>query len=311
MKRLAKVFFSLLLISSLGFNIFLLSYISKEKSKSGSIVFEDANSRDTYFSIHNIRKAHGITKGKGIRVGILDTSFGYSKYPHLYAGGKDFANQERLFMDEAWHGYWMAVTLREIAPEVEIYALGVNFSNEDEKVRTMIQAIDWAIENGLDILTYSSSRLSHENEEKLNAAVKKANEHNIVTTFIHYPYPDNILPGGLFIQKGDVDYDGREPDLNIYNYDYNIIITSSYLTYMSASEDERREMIPPFVSLSSTSPVTAEFVALLKSIDNHLAPVEYKRILMETSRKIIYKGKECPRVPDIYEAVKFMKVSNH
>ncbi len=307
MKKPVIVFFILLLILSLGFNVFMVNYIGQEKTKSiRSIVFGDANSRDTYFSMHNIARAYEVTKGKGIKVGILDTSFGYSKHSNLYAGGKDFADRENIFMNEEWHGYWMAVTLREIAPEVEIYALGVNFDNEDKKVESMIQAIEWAIENGLDVLTYSSSRLSEENEKKLDVAVNKANEHKIVTTFIHYPNPNNILPGGLFMSKGDIDYDGREPDLNIYHYDYNTVIISSYVNYMTASKDQRAQMVPPFMSLSSTSPVTAGFVALLKSIDNTLHPAEYKRILMETSNKRLYNGVICPRVPDIYEAVKLV-----
>jgi hypothetical protein len=62
----------------------------------------------------------------------------------------------------------------------------------------------------------------------------------------------------------------------------------------------------PFLSISSTSPVSAGFVALLKSINNNLTPIDYKNILMETSKEMIYKGEECPRVIDIYGAVKLI-----
>ena len=83
-----------------------------------------------------------------------------------------------------------------------------------------------------------------------------------------------------------------------------MLIVPRYLEYLSSSEEDRARLTPPFLSMSSTSPVTAGFVALMKSVRNDLPPAEYKRILMETSRSLIYKGEDCPRVPNIYEAVK-------
>ncbi|MFY9475618.1 MAG: hypothetical protein WAQ73_03720 [Bacillota bacterium] len=73
-----------------------------------------------------------------------------------------------------------------------------------------------------------------------------------------------------------------------------------------ADEEGRAKLMPPFLSISSTSHVTAGFVALMKSIRSDLPPAEYKRILMETSRSLTYNGEKCPRVPDVYEAVKLI-----
>jgi len=39
------------------------------------IRFPNANSRQTYFTIHNIWEAWEISKGAGVKVGILDHSF--------------------------------------------------------------------------------------------------------------------------------------------------------------------------------------------------------------------------------------------
>ena len=51
----------------------MVNYIGKQNSSARSnLVFGDANSRDTYFTIHNVGKAHEISKGKGVKVGILD-----------------------------------------------------------------------------------------------------------------------------------------------------------------------------------------------------------------------------------------------
>lgn len=293
---------------SLGFNIFQANHIANLKREEAKyrriLVFEKANSRDTIFSIHNVKKAHEITKGKGIKVGIIDRFFGYEKHPQLYAGGSNFSENVRSFQLIEEHGYWMALTLREVAPEVEIYALNIDFDDENKKVDSMIKAINWAIENELDVLSYSSSRFSEENEEKLNQVVKKAIENNIVTTFIHYYFDENILPDGLFAYKGPLDYNRREPDLNIFHYDYSVLILPQYFEYQGLSPEEAAKHA--FLSISSTSPVTAGFVALLKSINNDLSPSEYKRILRDTSKEMIYDGEVCPRVVDIYEALQYI-----
>ncbi len=79
--------------------------------------------------MHNISKAHEITRGKGIKVGIIDRYFGYEKHPDLYAGGSNFSEDDRSFLSLDEHGYWMALTLSEVAPEAEIYALNIDFAD--------------------------------------------------------------------------------------------------------------------------------------------------------------------------------------
>jgi hypothetical protein len=95
--------------------------------------------------------------------------------------------------------------------------------------------------------------------------------------------------------------DDREPDLNILHYDYSVVFTKQYADWMQHGTAAGYR---PFLSLSSTSPVTAGFVALLKSVRPDLKPTELKRILMETSRATIFEGKESPRTVDIAAAIR-------
>lgn len=306
MKCLAKVglvLFSLILIGSLILNFYMASYITKQGTNYRFLVYENANSRPTYFTVHNVLRAQEITKGKGIKVGIIDSHFAYERHPDLYSGGKFFAGDRKDYNSYEYHGYWMATTLREIAPEVEIYALGVSFKTEEEKIAGMVEAIDWAIEQGMDVLTYSSGAFSEESRPKIDKAVERALQNNIVTTFIHYRYDGNLFPDGL-VRKNE-EY-SREPDINILHYDYNVIIVPQDQKYLQASTVERWSLMEPGTSWSSTSPVTAGFVALLKSIDNTLAPEDYKDILISTSRETIVGEDIIPRVADIYEAVKYI-----
>ena len=263
------------------------------------LYFPNANSRPTFFTIHNVHDAWTISKGAGVKVGILDHSFGYDEHSGLYAGGKSFQTGDWAESFKAsHHGFWMASTLREIAPEVEIYALGTYSSDESEKVDAMVRAIDWAIANDLDVLTYSAAKFSPQNRAQLDQAVDRALAKGIVTTFIHYPHPGNLLPTGLGPRSGD---DEREPDVNILHYDYSVIFTKRYADWMQRGTASGYR---PFLSISSTSPVAAGFVALLKSIRPALEPTELKRILMETSRVTTFEGRRSPRTVDIAAALR-------
>ena len=264
------------------------------------LYFPNANSRPTYLTIHNVREAWLSSKGEGVKVGILDHSFGYSKHPGLYAGGKNFqkGGWGESFNNESHHGFWMASTLREIAPEVEIYALGTYSSDESEKVDAMVQAIEWAIVHKLDVLTYSAGRFPPDTRKRLDTAVDRALENGIVITFIHYPHPGNLLPTWLGTRTGD---DDREPDVNILQYDYSIVFTKQYVEWMQS--EKRPRLRKPFLSISSTSPVTAGFVALLKGVKPDLKPADVKQVLMKTSRATVFEGRRSPRTVDIAAAV--------
>jgi hypothetical protein len=266
------------------------------------LYFPNANSRPTYFSIHHFNEARAVSDGTGVKVGILDHSFGFQIHEGLYAGGCSFHTDDwgDSFDTGSHHGYWMAKTLKEVAPGVEVYALGTYSSDEEAKVDAMIQAIDWAIDNDLDVLTYSAGRFSPQMRERLDVAVDRALANGISTTFIHYPHPGNILPTWLGPISGD---DEREPDLNILQYDYSVVFTQQYAEWMETGSDSGYR---PFLSISSTSPVTAGAVAILKSAKADLTPEELKKLLMETSYEMEFEGRRSARTMDVRAAVQVL-----
>lgn len=309
MKKLPLIIVSVLLAVSAAGNVF---QSTRAKYDNWIVVnFPNANSRETYFSIHNIEEAHKSGKGAGIKIGILDWGFGYEEHEGLYAGGLDFSENPENFNHTNEHGYWMANVLKEIAPECEVYALGTFIpDSEDKWVDAMIAAINWAIANDIDILTLSHQPLSKKSRPRFDEAVNRAVDRNIVTTFIHYDNPNNILPNGLL--EDDSFYE-RKPDINIFHYDYNTLFVSQYLEYKESGPISNGENIIPYFSISSMSPVTAGFVAILKSINGGLTPAEYKDILIKTSYQTHYKGDapfedaDVDNVADIGKAVAYLK----
>ena len=250
-----------------------------------AVSFTNANEWESYFSVHNVRAALSHGQGQGVKVGILDSSFGYDEHSTLYEGCVDFVNDYNRLHKDSWHGYWMATTLKEIAPQCKIYALNAFGTKEKDTVAAMVRAIDWSILNGIGILTYSGPQFSKEGIAALDVAVDRALSNGIVTTFIHYDHPGNLKPGGLFSfgEPGE-----RAADVDILHYDYNTLLTSVYSRYANLKETPESGNDVPYFSISSTSVVTAGFVAILRSIVPSLSAAECKRLLVSTSKSLAY-----------------------
>jgi len=77
------------------------------------------------------------------------------------------------------------------------------------------------------------------------------------------------------LRSGD---EKREPDIRILHYDYNTLFSNQYEKYifMDKNEIDNGDNIP-YLSMSSTSPVLAGFIAIMKSIDNFLTLYDYKK----------------------------------
>jgi len=263
------------------------------------MVFPDANSRPTYFTIHYIHQAQKLSRGKGCKVGILDHSFGMDLHPDLYAGGKNFVKDDETFLTHReWHGYWMAVALHEVAPEADIYALNiVSFIDRDAMADAVSRAVDWAIEQEIDVLTYSQAGVKAEFKPIFNQALDRASQAGIITTFIHTGHSGNIMPTGLWSGQDD----GREPDINVFHYDYTVIPIDEY---QKLKNGEKTWWNPPFLSVSSTSPVLGGIVAMMKSLSPEMTSEQCRKILIETSFPMEFEGEYAPRVMDAYSAVK-------
>lgn len=306
-----KIVYVLLALSLLG-NILLgvMTFLPEGQEADGEadtyIIVDTpgANSRVTYFQMHHIEKAQEYSKGAGVKIGILDWGFGYKDHPGLYAGGKDFIGEDYNFNSVSEHGYWMANVLKEVAPECEVYALETFVSDSEDKwVDALIEAIGWAEENDIDILTLSHQMISKKNRSRLDQAVNHAVESGIVTTFIHYDNPVNLMPFVLFDEEGKEysreGYD-RSPDVGILDYDYNTLFVDRYLEY--EKDGCKGNLNNLYLSVSSTSPVAAGFVALLKSLNPDLWPAQYKEILVDTSYETEFEGRKAVRVVDIGKA---------
>ena len=275
------------------------------------MLFNNANSRETYFTLHNIKSAHALSSGKGVKVGVIDWFFAYGKDPSLYSGCADISENANG-LSQPGHGFGMANTLREIAPNCEIYAINaVGYGDTADRIGLLESAVAWAINNGIEVLTYSHPAFAGAEKIRMNAAIGKATSAGIITAFIHCDSPQNLWPYGCFPFHPSDQFD-RTPDVNILHFDYSELRMDVYERYhaiLAAGQSIQSGDDVPFFSFSSMSPVLGGFIALMKERKQDLSVDECRRILIETSFSITETGRNwfdlnpCDRVVNIGKAV--------
>ncbi|MGB2908338.1 MAG: S8 family serine peptidase [Candidatus Aminicenantaceae bacterium] len=150
--------------------------------------------RQWAFDDMEVRKNHKITKGRGIRLAIIDTGLDPSlrdirsrviSYKDLLDRTASLQGASRFPYDWEGHGTSLASVILQVAPEVELMI--VKFYEGESMGRVpasrwthflIAAGIMWAAHNGADIINLSVS-LRHDTPE-LSKAIRYCWDHNIV-----------------------------------------------------------------------------------------------------------------------------------
>ncbi len=108
----------------------------------------------------------GGTTGAGVKVAVIDSGINYNHtdLDDNYAGGYDFVNWDNDPLDDNGHGTHVAGTIAAedngagvvgVAPGVSLYALKVLNSAGSGNYSNVIAALQWCIDNGMDIANHS------------------------------------------------------------------------------------------------------------------------------------------------------------
>ena len=258
------------------------------------VYFKNGNkkAKESYYSVHNLTKAQLLSTGKEVKIGIIDWLFGNEK-DKFYSGFYDVTEQG--FINNKEHGHAMAKTLKEIAPNCELFAInGVtkNSLNDDNlRVDFLEKAIQFAIKNNIRILTYSHREITDAKAvKKLKRILKMAENNNIITIFLHCDLKSNIMPVaiGSKVENSQADF------FNIYQYDYNTLNPIAYKKWLDSKKTDKT----CFLSWSSMAPVLAGFIALLIEQKPSLIKKEIIEMLNKASKN---------KIPNIFEAISLLK----
>jgi subtilisin len=125
-------------------------------------------------------------KGTGVKIAVIDTGIDYN-HPDLkdnYAGGYDFYYNDADPMDDRGHGTHVAGTIAArdndagvvgMAPEAQLYALKVFPTTGSASWSSIVAAIEWAVDNGIQVTNNSYGSSSHPGSIVQNAFTQAAN----------------------------------------------------------------------------------------------------------------------------------------
>lgn len=109
---------------------------------------------------------HPYNKGTGVKIAVIDSGIDYNHrdLDDNYKGGYDFVNHDSDPMDDNGHGTHVAgiiaaeangIGIVGVAPKASLYALKVLDRNGGGKISDVVEAIEWSVSNGMQIISMS------------------------------------------------------------------------------------------------------------------------------------------------------------
>jgi minor extracellular protease Epr len=243
--------------------------------------------------------------GNGIKIAIVDTGIS-KKHPDLtVAGGVNLLDttENKKWDDDNGHGTHIAgiigacnnsIGVVGVAYDSELYAVKVLDSNGDGKISDVIEGIEWAVENDMDIVSLSlgtnlysqaledACEVAYNSDILLVAAAGNSGDGNPDTNDVDYPAKFDSVIAVAAIDCNNAtpiwSADGTEVELAAPGVDiYSTYLEGSYVLNSGTS------MATPFVS---------GIAALIKSENPSLSPEEIRSLLEYRAVDLGTSGKD-------------------
>src|SRR5262245_36860654 len=214
-----------------------------------------AETADWGHAVIGVPDAWKTTKGKGAKVAVLDTGID-SAHPE-FAGRikemKNFTTSRAGVEDLNGHGSHTAGIIAAgengfgvvgVAPEADLYIAKVLGDSGSGSLTWITQAIDWAIEQEVDVISMSLAAGPNANDSSVRAAIKRATDKGIIVVaaagnggVTEYPgkFPEVICVGAIDNQKRLASFSGRGPEVAVVAPGVNVRSTYSAGRYATLS----------------------------------------------------------------------------
>jgi subtilisin family serine protease len=138
--------------------------------------------------------------GKGVRVAVIDSGV-HAAHPHIagVAGGITIGDEidERNYTDIIGHGTAVMAAIKEKAPDAEYFAVRVFYTSLRTTVDLLLRAIEWSIDNRMDVINLSLGTTNPAHRERFVAVIARALEKGLVLVSARDADGTPALPGSL------------------------------------------------------------------------------------------------------------------
>jgi subtilisin family serine protease len=135
------------------------------------------------FSMSNMRDDQVVSPRVGIAIGVIDSGV-HAEHPHIsgVAGGVAVGPAGEIsgdYVDRIGHGTAVMAAIKERAPTARYYAIRVFDARLTTTASTLVTAINWAIDQRVDLINLSLGTANPAHRAALQAAVDRARSQRI------------------------------------------------------------------------------------------------------------------------------------
>jgi len=136
-----------------------------------------------------------------VRIAVIDSGV-HAGHPHVkgVAGGIAITLDGREntdLVDRLGHGTAVTAAIREKAPEAEIFAVKIFHDALATRIQPLVRAIDWSVENGMQLINLSLGTSNQEHEGVLLSALERVRAKGILLVAAFEDSGVRWLPGAL------------------------------------------------------------------------------------------------------------------
>lgn len=207
-------------------------------------------------------------------------------HPHVggVAGGVclNADGESQVYLDYVGHGTAVAGAIREKAPEASLYAVKVFDQSLRTNAETIIRAIEWTIENEMNVVNLSLGTINQSHRERFEEVVARAIERQVALVAAREVNDQLSLPGCLPSVIG-VGLDWECPrDV------YRCASDDSRATFLASGYPRSIPGVSPEHNLNGASFAVANmtgFVARARQAHPNASLVELEKMLIEENEK--------------------------
>ena len=149
-----------------------------------------------------------LRSGRGVRIAVIDSGVN-SGHPHItsLAGGLSVRPggeigegayiEEGAYTDVLGHGTAVMAALQEKAPQAEYFAVKVFHSSLRTTAECLLTAIEWAIEQRMDVVNLSLGTRNPDHRARFEAVIAKAAKNAVLLVAARDADAQPCLPGSL------------------------------------------------------------------------------------------------------------------
>jgi Subtilase family len=167
-----------------------------------------------------------LSDGRGVRVAVIDSGVN-PQHPHIHgiAGGVSVTLEGALepegWIDRLGHGTAVTAAIQEKAPAAEYFAVKVFHNTLRTSGPNLARAIEWAIDQQMDVINLSLGTQNTEHAELFQPLVERAVANGFALISAHGCIPGR-LPG-VFVAAGD-----PQCPRDSYYMEGNVFLASPY-----------------------------------------------------------------------------------